>query len=214
MTSVNSSRISTRVGIVDIGIANLGSLYRSLVDIVESVSLVKGPEDLTSIDRLILPGVGSFPEAMKRLRYFELETAIRQFVELDEKPLLGICLGMQLLATIGEEFEETRGLGLIEGRVRKLAAHESVRIPHVGWNSVKFLRQSHLLRGIPDNQDFYFIHSFLFVPSDRRATTAVTVHGEQFTSVVQKDNIAGVQFHPEKSSAMGQRLLLNFCSDS
>jgi len=211
MTEIDSRRISTRVGIVDIGIANIGSLHRCLIDIVESVNLVRTPEDLVAVDRLILPGVGSFPEAMTRLRNSDLDTSIKEFVSVHRKPLLGICLGMQLLATVGEEHRETRGLGLIEGRVRILEP-TSIRIPHMGWNSVQPLRWSPLLEDVPENHDFYFVHSFTFVPSEHRAILAVTEYGEQFCSIVQQDNIFGVQFHPEKSSIMGQRLISNFCA--
>lgn len=213
MMGIHLKRISTRVGIVDIGIANIGSLHRSLIDIVESVTLIRTPNDLATIDRLILPGVGSFPEAMKRLRDCNLGTAIDAFVGT-KKPLLGICLGMQLLATVGEELQETHGLGLIDGRVQKLAKSELVRIPHMGWNSVQFSRPTPLLEGIPNNHDFYYVHSFVFVPREQDTVTAVTRYGEQFCSIVQKDNVFGVQFHPEKSSLMGQRLLANFCNIS
>lgn len=213
MTQIDPIRISTRVGIVDIGITNIGSLHRCLNDIVESVTLIRTPRDLAVVDRLILPGVGSFPEAMTRLRNCDLDRSIKEFVSVHRKPLLGICLGMQLLATVGEEYQETKGLGLIEGRVKKLEP-KSIRIPHMGWNSVQSLRQSLLLEGIPDNQDFYFVHSYKFVPKGQKAILAVTEYGEQFCSIVQKDNIFGVQFHPEKSSIVGQRLISNFCAVS
>jgi len=213
MPEIDRRRISTRVGIVDIGIANIGSLHRCLNDIVESVTLIRTPSELAAIDRLILPGVGSFPEAMTRLRNCDLVTPIGEFVSVSRKPLLGICLGMQLLATVGEEYRETKGLGLIEGRVKKLEP-KSIRIPHMGWNSVQFLEQSLLLEGIPDNHDFYFVHSYMFVPKERKAILAVTEYGEQFCAIVQQDNIFGVQFHPEKSSIMGQRLISNFCAAS
>jgi len=211
MPEVDTRRLSTRVGIVDIGIANIGSLHRCLVDIVDSVNLVRTPNDLVAVDRLILPGVGSFPEAMTRLRNCDLDISIKDFVSVHRKPLLGICLGMQLLATVGEEYRETKGLGLIEGRVKKLEP-KSIRIPHMGWNSVQFLRRSPLLEDVPDSHDFFFVHSFVFVPSEQKAILAVTEYGKQFCSIVQQDNIFGVQFHPEKSSIMGQRLISNFCA--
>jgi len=211
MPEVDTRRLSTRVGIVDIGIANIGSLHRCLVDIVDSVNLVRTPNDLVAVDRLILPGVGSFPEAMTRLRNCDLDISIKDFVSVHRKPLLGICLGMQLLATVGEEYRETKGLGLIEGRVKKLEP-KSIRIPHMGWNSVQFLRRSPLLEDVPDSHDFFFVHSFVFVPSEQKAILAVTEYGKQFCSIVQQDNIFGVQFHPEKSSIMGQRLMSNFCA--
>ena len=213
MPEIDTRRLSTRVGIVDIGIANIGSLHRCLKDIVESVNLVRTPDDLVAIDRLILPGVGSFPEAMTRLRNCDLDRSIKEFVSVHKKPLLGICLGMQLLATVGEEHRETRGLGLIDGRVKKLEA-KAIRIPHMGWNSVQSLRRSPLLEDVPDNHDFYFVHSFTFGPSEQKAILAVTEYGEQFCSIVQQDNIFGVQFHPEKSSIVGQRLISNFCAVS
>lgn len=214
MTGTNSNVISTRVGIIDIGIANIGSLYSSLVDIAESVIPIRTPNDMATIDRLILPGVGSFPEAMTRLRDCNLESSIKTFVRIQKKPLLGICLGMQLLAAIGEEHQETQGLGLIEGRVQRLAISDSIRIPHIGWNSVSFSKPSPLFEGIPNNHDFYFVHSFVLVPRKPDVITAVTPYGEHFCSVVQQDNIYGVQFHPEKSSVLGKRLISNFCNVS
>jgi glutamine amidotransferase len=203
--------VATTVGIVDVGIANLGSIERTLREICDRVHVVKEPTDLKALDRLILPGVGAFPIAMKRLEAAGLADGIRKFVTDLQRPTLGICLGMQLLATEGEEHETTAGLNLIEGRVRRFRNTEGIRIPHVGWNSVEVKLPSPVFRSVKSGNDFYFVHSYVFDVAKESSLVAIARNGEQFSAAVASGNVVGVQFHPEKSSRIGRVLLRNFC---
>ena len=203
--------VPTTVGIVDVGIANLGSIERTLRETADDVVIVKETPQLSDVDRLVLPGVGAFPVAMSRLSDSGLATGIRDFAVERRRPILGICLGMQLLASVGEEHGTTPGLDLIPGRVRRFDDSYGSRIPHVGWNSVDLETPSPLFIDIPTGMDFYFVHSFVFEVRDQLSRTASTTNGERFSAVVQNDNVVGVQFHPEKSSRIGRRLLRNFC---
>lgn len=209
---ISGQKALTAVGVVDVGIANLGSLIRILDELVDQVKLVTKAIDLNEIDRLVLPGVGSFPEAMHRISEAGLYDPLRYFAAELSRPVLGICLGMQLLASDGEEHQSTRGLDLISGRVRKLGASANARVPHIGWNGVDWCRDSQLSNGINTATDFYFVHSYVFEPTDQCVVLAQTEHCESFCSAVQQNNLYGVQFHPEKSSTAGRKLLENFCS--
>lgn len=202
----------TRVGLVDIGLSNLGSITSALSELGADITSVYSSSDLSSVDRLIFPGVGSFNEAMERLDECGLTTGIRKVAE-DGMPILGVCLGMQLLASRGEEGGGRPGLGLISGEVRPLPRFsENHRVPHVGWNGVSREREHALLRRIPSGADFYFVHGFFFTGTNSSVVVGVTEHGIQFPSVIAKDNVAGVQFHPEKSQKAGSRLIENFLS--
>jgi glutamine amidotransferase len=212
-TRINvSPKLPTVVGIVDVGIANLGSLSKILEETAIQIKPISHATDIADIDRLVLPGVGSFPEAMNRIRAVGLDDAIIKFASTLGRPILGICLGMQLLASVGEEHQITRGLGLIKGRVRKLAPSSNTRIPHIGWNQVEWSQHSFLHEGIQSHTDFYFVHSYVFEPEDETVVHARTEHGETFCSAVGLGNVYGVQFHPEKSSMAGRKLLQNFCA--
>ena len=199
------------VGIVDVGIANIGSISRIISDLKVDVEHVRTAESLREIDRLIFPGVGAFPAAMACLELAGLNDAIRQFAKVKQYPVLGICLGMQLLASVGEEFVVTSGLGLVEGHVQKMKESSSIRLPHIGWNEVVIQNESPLFEGIPDHSDFYFVHSYSFKPTSPESWIATTTYGDQFCSAIQSGNVMGVQFHPEKSSSLGRLLLKNFC---
>jgi glutamine amidotransferase len=208
---MGNSKAATSVGIVDVGIANLGSIERTLSELAEEVVVVKDGSQFESLERLVLPGVGAFPIAMKRLSEVGLVEDIRDYALRLNRPLLGICLGMQLLISVGEEHEVTKGLDLIGGRVRRFKENPDVRVPHVGWNSVRIDGKSDLFHEVADESDFYFVHSFVVDVEEPSLRIASSVNGERFTAAVQKANIAGVQFHPEKSSKIGRHLLRNFC---
>jgi glutamine amidotransferase len=205
------AKSDSRVTIVDCGIANLGSISKVIGTLVSEYRIARKPEELKDADKIILPGVGAFPEAMRRLNQTGLAEAITD-ISADSKVLiLGICLGMQLLATVGEEHTESSGLNLIQGRVIKIkASRENLRIPHVGWNSVKHDGNTALLRDIPSETDFYFVHSYVFQPALPEVTIGRTEYSEVFTSVVNEGRVYGTQFHPEKSSTAGRLLLRNF----
>lgn len=196
------------ITIVNSGICNLGSISRSIERAGGAVRIATEPAQVASADRLILPGVGSFPAGMKALNERGLAGAIRDFAAA-ERPLLGICLGMQLLFDTGEEFEETPGLGLIPGRVREIDS-KGYAVPHMGWNRTETRREDMLMTGLPDEAYFYFVHSFMCEPDDDGDIVATTEYGKRFCSIVGRGNIRGFQAHPEKSQRCGARVLENF----
>ncbi|MDT8903909.1 imidazole glycerol phosphate synthase subunit HisH [Anaeroselena agilis] len=197
--------------VIDYGMSNLGSIRRALEECGASVVVSDDPRDIQNASHIVLPGVGAFGDGMRNLNDQGWTEKLRQTVREDGIPLLGICLGMQLLADKGHEGGEHAGLGLVPGEVRRFVAtadHE--RIPHVGWNEIKRTADSPLLDNIGDGTDFYFVHSYHFVAGEQRCVLATTPYCGTFHAVVAKDNVFGVQFHPEKSGPMGFRLLSNF----
>lgn len=196
------------IWIIDYGMGNLGSVRRSFEECGASVQVSPDPATLADAQAVVLPGVGSFTEGMQNLRSRGLDLALKE-ASAAGLPVLGICLGMQLLATHGTEGGDTTGLGLIPGQVDRIPPG-SHRIPHVGWNEVR-LRQPHpLFQGIPDGTDFYFVHSYRFIPKASTDILAETPYAGSFTSAVAHGSVCGVQFHPEKSSRPGFALLRNF----
>ena len=199
------------VAIVNYGMGNLGSVRRALEDLHAHVVIAEDPMALDDVDRIVLPGVGAFGEGMARLRAGRWIDALHQQVEDRGKPLLGICLGMQMLGTSSAEHGFTEGLGFIAGRVcRHDAVGCSLRIPHVGWNDVEFHDGARLFRQIPQGTDFYFVHSYALEPDDRASVSATTTYGAPMAAAVQKRHVFGTQFHPEKSSRAGRQVLKNF----
>lgn len=211
--------MNIKVGVLDYGVGNIGSVMRALEELCVSPILIDRASDMHVADRLILPGVGSFTDCKNLLDKGGWTSALKDEVIGSSKPILGICLGMQLLADVGMEgaVDEngTAGLGFISGKVVGLASIgcES-RIPHMGWNSIIMERPSGLLSGIPIGTDFYFVHSYAFVTESPKDTIAVTNYDVSVTAAIAKDNVWGVQFHPEKSSRAGFKLLRNFLEDS
>ncbi|HEC15252.1 MAG TPA: imidazole glycerol phosphate synthase subunit HisH [Sedimenticola sp.] len=204
-----------KVGVVDYGVGNLGSVARALEELRARPVLIDHVSDIAMADSLILPGVGGFKECKALLDAAGWTEALREAALVRDTPLLGICLGMQLLADFGMEGASdaagTPGLGLIPGQVQSLISLGcAARIPHMGWNSVSWYPPSTLLSGIPSGTDFYFVHSYAFVAEDPGNIIAVTDHGIPVTAVIGKGRIWGTQFHPEKSSRAGLRVLRNF----
>lgn len=197
------------IGIIDYGAGNLASVQNALEYLGHETSVCSDPAALQSFDRIILPGVGSFRAAMECLDSQGWSEQIREFV-VSGRPFLGICLGMQLLFDIGEEHGPRHGLGLIPGRVKALKPGRDFRVPHVGWNSLEAIVPHPLMLGIRQHVDFYFVHSFQCVPNDQSAVLATCDYGGEFVAVVARGNVAGVQFHPEKSQPSGLRMLDNF----
>ena len=197
--------------IVDFGMGNLKSILKALVDLNVDVQISGNPSVIEQAERLILPGVGAFTDGMRNLRSLGLDKTISDLVLNKKRPILGICLGMQLLATKGTEGGETAGLDILPGEVVRLENGSATeRIPHVGWNEVAIVRQATLFAEIPDKSDFYFVHSYHLKPYDERNIVGTTHYCGHFVSAINSGNVWGVQFHPEKSGPLGKLLLKNF----
>jgi glutamine amidotransferase len=210
-----------KVAIVDYGSGNLRSAQKSFERAVKStgldatVNLVKRPEEVSAADRLVLPGVGAFRDCHDGLQAIDgMWEAIEEHAISRARPFLGICVGMQLMATRGLEHAETPGFGWISGDVVKIEIGDSnLKIPHMGWNTLDVVRNHDLLDGIetgPSGQHAYFVHSFHLKVADRSDLVATTDYGGPVTAIVGRDNLVGTQFHPEKSQALGLRLIANF----
>ena len=192
-----------RLAVIDSGVANIGSVCYALERLGVQASLVRSADELAQAERALLPGVGAAGAAMARLRELQLIDAIRAF----PRPLFGICLGMQLLFERSAE-GDVEGLGLIPAQVRKLKEFPGVRVPHMGWNRLQRERDSALLQNIAEGAQAYFVHSYAAPAGDY--TLASSTHGEAFSAIVRRGNVAGAQFHPERSAAVGAQLLKNF----
>jgi glutamine amidotransferase len=208
-----------KVGVIDYGVGNLASVKRALEEIRVTPVLVERPQDMRDVDSLILPGVGNFSDCIKQINAGGWTEALVDQVQGYCKPLLGICLGMQLLATSSTEGAEKNkeieipGLNFIPGRVNSLSSMGcGLRIPHVGWNSVAIhsIQSGGLFRSIPNDTDFYFAHSYAFSPDNLEHVLATTNYDIKVVSAVRNGHIWGTQFHPEKSSRAGFQLLSNF----
>ena len=199
----------THVAIVDYKLCNLDSISRAAEACGATVVKTSDPASLARADLMILPGVGHFGAAMDNLERFGLADAIRRQAG-EGKPLLGICLGMQLLAESSEEADGRAGLGLIAGEVVRLAYNASERVPHMGWNAVEPVRSEPLLNGIESGADFYFVHSYRLRCRSQADVAAETPYCGRFASVISRERVMGVQFHPEKSQTAGFALLRNF----
>jgi glutamine amidotransferase len=197
------------IGIIDYGMGNLGSVANALDYLGLEAEIVDNPGRLGVYDHLILPGVGSFGKAMRSLNASGWSDALRQKVS-DGVPFLGICLGMQLIFDLGEENGTIAGLGLIPGRVVPLSSAPPCRLPHMGWNGLSYPRRHPLFQGVKEHVDFYFVHSYQCVPTLQEDVLARCDYGGEFVAAVGKNNVAGVQFHPEKSQDMGLKILENF----
>jgi glutamine amidotransferase len=201
----------SKILIVDYGMGNLGSVRRALEECGVDAIISNDPSDCAHADHIVLPGVGAFADGMDALTDGGWVDILRTTSQEDKIPLLGICLGMQLLADKGFEGGETVGLGLIHGEVSRLVADSlETRIPHVGWNEVHHGGAHPLFRGILSGTDFYFVHSYHFLPDNIEDALASTPYCGSFVSAVARGNVCGTQFHPEKSSRAGFQLLQNF----
>lgn len=202
-----------KIALIDAGMGNLRSVMNAFEAIGRPASLARSSEDLAEATHVVLPGVGAFGEGIAKLRAGGWPDALKREVLEGGKPFLGICLGMQLLATLGTEHGEHAGLGWVEGTVRRLKADQAgLRVPHIGWNTVKFERTDGLFAGLGAAQDFYFVHSYVLEPADASVIAGTTDHGGPFVSAVARGNVHAVQFHPEKSHRAGLAVLKNFAS--
>ena len=198
------------VSIIDYNAGNLSSLKFTIQSLGYKVIILKDPNLPEKISKLIIPGVGNYSNAMTFLKNNGWIQPIKDFVSNKNNYLLGICLGMQVLSDKGFESGETNGIQLINGYVEKLSLKKKHRIPHLGWNNIKILKESKILKNIPNDSDFYFAHSYKFKTQSKKNITATTEDGQNINAIVEKENVIGVQFHPEKSSVYGKILLKNF----
>ena len=198
------------IAIIDYNMGNLRSVENAFDKIGTKTQIVKDPQQLKNFDKIILPGVGAYGDAMEHLKNFGMQEAIKEFAK-SGKPLLGVCLGMQLLFESSEEFGNHKGLALIEGEVKAFDTskfHSPLKVPHMGWNDIT-VKESPLFRGLPKNFYLYFVHSF-HVVCEQKYTIGTTHYGYDFPAAVQKENIYGFQPHPEKSHENGLKILQNF----
>jgi len=199
--------VSARIAILDYGMGNLRSVEKALEHVGVTATISADAGEVRAADGVILPGVGAFPRAMERIRELGLDELIAE--RRDEGvPILGICLGLQLLFESSSELGGAGGLGLLEGPVGELEA-EGLKVPHIGWEPVRWERESRLADGIPSETPFYFVHSFAPRPGSGDLLGSAA-YGARFACAAERENVFGVQFHPEKSSAAGLRLLSNF----
>lgn len=198
------------IAIIDYGVGNTHSVKEALSFLHANVIISNDPEKLSKADALILPGVGAYEAAMDNLHKRDLAGPLHEIVVENKKPILGICLGMQLLADYSEENGYHEGLGWIKGKVVRLETMHDIRVPHVGWNDVEVLSEAPLFDRIKGEANFYFDHSYHFIPAMEEHVVARANYGNSIVAAVRKDNICGVQFHPEKSQITGLRLLKGF----
>ena len=201
------------VAIIDYGLCNLDSVRRAVEECGGVPMVTREAKDIERATHIILPGVGSFREGMNNLKQQSLDQLLREQVIVREIPFLGICLGMQMLATSGSEGGEAEGLGWVDGVIRHLEPQSrEERLPHIGWNEVNPVKDSALFRSIESGQDFYFVHSYHFVCRREEDVLARTSYCDGFVSAVGRGTVFGVQFHPEKSQRVGSQVMKNFLS--
>jgi len=195
------------IAIVDYGIGNLASVRKAFAKVGAEAKVTSSPDEIAGAEKVVLPGVGAFGKAVEHLAEHGLVEPVSKAIA-DGKPFLGICLGMQLLFEASEEAPGVKGLGLLKGNVKRF---EGVpKVPQIGWNEVRQAKSSPLFASIPESAYFYFVHSYYVVPRDSATVLAFADYGGEYAAAVGKDNVCGVQFHPEKSQAWGLALLNNF----
>ena len=203
--------MKTKVAIINYGIGNIRSLYNGLKKIDVESTITTDPEKIDDFDKLFLPGVGSYKDAINRIRKLGWEKAIKKFASNKNKGLFGICVGMQILSTYGFEHGKSVGLDIIEGDVEYMQKQGcNLKLPHIGWNNIKIINENLLTNNIPNDSDFYFVNSYSFKIKNLNELIATTFYDIEFPSIINNQNIYGTQFHPEKSSKAGLQILKNF----
>ena len=197
------------IGIIDYDAGNLRSVEKALQYLGKETIVTRDSEQIRKADKVILPGVGAFGDAMKKLQEYHLDTLIHEIAD-SGKPLLGICLGLQLLFEESEESPGVEGLGILEGKIRRIPEGEGLKVPHIGWNSLHLEHNGRLFRNIPENSYVYFVHSYYLEAKDPEIVKASTEYGVHIHASVEKNNLFACQFHPEKSSETGLQILKNF----
>lgn len=197
------------VAMIDYDAGNIKSVEKAMIALGEDVVVTRQREVILSADRVILPGVGAFGDAMEKLHKYQLADVIREVTDKGI-PFLGICLGLQLLFESSEECEGVDGLGILPGRIVRLPEDQGLKIPHIGWNSLQYPNRGRLFEGIPEQSYVYFVHSYYLQATDSEIVTATTDYAALIHASVEKDNVFACQFHPEKSSEVGMQILKNF----
>ena len=197
------------IAILDYDAGNIKSVEKAFKILGEDTVLTRDFSVIKRAERVVLPGVGSFAAAMENLKKYELDKAIHEFVE-SGKPFLGICLGLQLLFESSEESIGVEGLGILDGKVIRIPDGPGIKVPHIGWNSLDFPNKGRLFEGIDEGSFVYFVHSYYLEAADPSIVTATTEYGAHIHASVEKDNVFACQFHPEKSSTVGLKILENF----
>lgn len=197
------------IALIDYGMGNIRSVSKALESSGGQVVITQKAEDIMKAKAIVLPGVGAFRDCMDNLSKLGIISTIREEI-IKGKPYLGICLGMQILFSESEEFGVSKGLDILKGRVVRFKLSNEYKIPHMGWNTVKFKKKSKILEEIPDKSYFYFVHSYYVMPEDSKVIGGITDYGVDFSSMIIYENIFATQFHPEKSQKMGLKLIKNF----
>lgn len=197
------------IAVIDYGMGNLKSVSKALEAVGAKVIVTRDPKVIKKADRLVLPGVGAFADCMANLKKQNLIGPIKEFIQTG-RPFLGICLGLQLLFDEGEEFGRHKGLGILPGRVVRFHLSKKFKIPHIGWNQILKKNENRLFQKIDDGSSFYFVHSYIVVPKEKKIVATTTDYGREFVSAIAKENIFACQFHPEKSQKNGLKLLQAF----
>ena len=203
------------VTIVDYNSGNISSVINSFKEVAKDKVNIEVTSDLNKIklsDKVVLPGQGSFKSCVDALNGINgLVDALNEFAITNKKPLLGICVGLQMFADVGYEEVETKGLGWISGKVSKIDNHNGIyKLPHIGWNQINIMRDSKIFKGIANNSHMYFVHSYELIPEDKSVVSATTNYSTNIVCSVEKQNIFGTQFHPEKSDKIGLKIIDNF----
>ena len=199
------------IAIIDYDAGNLKSVEKALVSLGEETIITRNFSEILGADKVILPGVGAFGDAMAQLKKYELDKVVHEVAE-KETPLLGICLGLQLMFESSEETPGVEGLHLLDGQIHRIPDAEGIKIPHIGWNSLEFPKESRLFKGIADQAYVYFVHSYYLKAADEAIVAATTEYSTHIHAAVEHGNIFACQFHPEKSSTVGLQILKNFAS--
>ncbi len=205
------------VTIVDYKSGNISSVINSFREVAKekvNIEVTSNPNKIKSSDKVVLPGQGSFKSCVEALKNIDgLSDTLNEFTLINKKPLLGICVGLQMFADIGYEETETKGLGWISGKVSKIDNQDGkFKLPHIGWNEINIVKDSKIFKEIENNSHMYFVHSYEFVPNDKKVISATTDYSTTVVCSVEKENIFGTQFHPEKSDKSGLKIIDNFMS--
>ena len=201
----------TMIAILDYDAGNIRSVEKALQHLGEETILTHDFREIQKADKVILPGVGAFGDAMEHLKHYELDRAIKEVIAMD-KPFLGICLGLQLLFESSDETPGVEGLGILKGNILRIPEEEGLKIPHIGWNSLEFPREGRLFQNLPADPYVYFVHSYYLQAQEPQIVTATCEYGVHIHASVEKNQVFACQFHPEKSGEVGLKILKNFAT--